>query len=167
MDNSEKTEILKHSMDRYDHYYDSVNNKGNLYLSINTFIIGGVITGYYAIKENIDEDSHVILFVWITLLLSLLSLICTIRAILPYLSKKNKSNTGSLLYFSDVANTSLKDFKDRYTNLKTDDKYNEYLTQVHLLSIGLKKKFRRLAMATYFLGGSLITILIIAIKILK
>lgn len=34
---TEKIETLKHTMDRYDHNYDSVNNKTNVFLTLNTF----------------------------------------------------------------------------------------------------------------------------------
>ncbi len=58
----EKIEILKHTIDRYDHYFDSINNKGNLFLTLNTFLLGGMITGYYSIKDNIVGQNDIIFF---------------------------------------------------------------------------------------------------------
>ncbi len=37
-------ERLIFCINRYDHYYDSVNNKSNVFLVISTFIVGGLIT---------------------------------------------------------------------------------------------------------------------------
>ena len=34
---------LKYTINRFDHYFDSVNNKSAVYIAINTFITGGII----------------------------------------------------------------------------------------------------------------------------
>lgn len=60
MQAEKKIEMLRHTMDRYDHYYDSVNNKGNLFLTLNTFLLGGIITGYYSVKSDISEQFDVL-----------------------------------------------------------------------------------------------------------
>ena len=61
----EKVEMLKHTMDRYDHYYDSINNKSNLFLALNTFLLGGIVTGYYSIKNEIACGFDILFFVWV------------------------------------------------------------------------------------------------------
>ncbi len=82
LENKEKLEMLKHTMDRYDYYYDSVNNKGNLYLTLDTFLLGGIITGYYTIKETIAGRYDVLFFTWAGLLSCLLSICFTLWAII-------------------------------------------------------------------------------------
>ncbi len=167
LENKEKIETLKHTMDRYDHYYDSVNNKGNLYLTLCTFLLGGIITGYYAIKETIVGRCDVLFFTWIGLLSCLLSICFTLWAIVPYLSKKADGSNGSVLFIGDVSNVSFQRFKQLYTDMNYENRYEDYLKQVHLLALGLQKKFRRLQIATYLLCGCFICIIIIGFKILK
>jgi hypothetical protein len=160
-----KIEMLKHSIDRYDHYFDSINNKGNLFLTLNTFLLGGIITGYYSIKDNINGEIDVIFFVWIALILCLLSIGTTLLAIIPYISKQADCVSGSVLNFNNVANISLGSLKLMYENLTEDKKYEDYLEQSHLLAKGLQKKFSYLKIATCLLGGCFNCIIIIGIKI--
>jgi len=164
---NDKIEMLKHTMNRYDHYYDSINNKGNLYLTLNTFLFGGVITGYYAIKESISGQCDILFFAWICLICCLLSLGLTLWAITPHISKQAGRNNGSVLFFGDVSNFSFESFKKKYDEMTEDKIYEDYLQQVHLLASGLYKKFRRLQWATYLLGLCFFCILIIGFKILK
>src|SRR4051812_3672312 len=114
---NDKIEILKQTAGRYDHYYDSVNNKGNLYLTLNTFLFGGMITGYYSIKESLVGRSDVIFFVWTGFIFCLLSIAFTLWAIIPYLSKQADSINGSVLYFGNVSGISFTSFKKIYEEM--------------------------------------------------
>ena len=163
----EKIQMLVHTMDRYDHYYDSINNKGNLFLTLNTFLLGGIITGYYGIKNLLQSGSDIILFVWIGLICCLLSLGFTLWAIMPYLNKQCDSVNGSVINFGNVSNITFESFTSMYGNITDEKRYRDYLHQVYLLACGLQKKFSRLKVATYLLGGCFISIIVIGIKILK
>lgn len=163
----DKIDTLKHTMDRYDHYYDSINNKGNLFLTLNTFLLGGMITGYYSIKAEIANQCGVKFFVWIGLICCLLSLGYTLWAIIPYLNKQADRVNGSVINFSNVSNISFNDFKQMYSHITDKKRYEDYVHQVYLLACGLQKKFGRLKTATYLLAGCFICIIIIGIKILK
>ncbi|MDP1814029.1 MAG: DUF5706 domain-containing protein [Leadbetterella sp.] len=164
---SEKMDTLKHTIDRYDHYYDSINNKGNLYLTLNTFLLGGMITGYYSIKDSITNQYIITVFIWLGLIFCLLSLGFTLLAIIPYLNKQSDSINGSIINFGNVSNISFESFKQMYVNVTDEKRYEDYLHQVYLLACGLQKKFSRLKTATYLLGGCFICIIIIGIIILK
>ena len=164
---SDKMDTLKHTMDRYDHYYDSSNNKGNLFLTLNTFLLGGMITGYYSIKDTIANECGVTLLVWVGLICCLLSLGYTLWAIIPYLNKQADSVNGSAINFGNVSNISFESFKLMYFNVTDEKRYEDYVHQVYLLACGLQKKFSRLKTATYLLGGCFICIIIIGIKILR
>ena len=163
---SEKIEALKHTMNRYDHYYDSVNNKGSLYLALNTFLFGGIITGYYAINENIAGRWDILLFAWIGLICCLLSILFTFWAIFPYINKQAGCVNGSVLFFGNVSNLSFSSFKKMYEEMSEEKLHEDYMQQVHLLSLGLQKKFCKLQIATYLLGGCFLCIIIIGINIL-
>lgn len=164
---SEKIEMLKHTMDRYDHYYDSINNKGNLFLTLNTFLLGGIVTGYYSIKNQIVCSFDILFFVWAGLILCVLSIGFSLWATVPYLSKQADSRNGSVIYFGNVANVSFQSFKQMYNDVSEGKRYEDYLQQLYLLALGLQAKFRRLQIATYLLGGCFLCIIIIGFKILK
>ena len=163
----EKTETLKHTMDRYDPYFDSVNNKANVFLTLNTFLLGGIVTGYYSIKDQIVCGFDILFFVWAGLILSLLSIAFSLWATVPYLSKQADSINGSVVYFGNVANVSFQSFKQMYCDMTDEKRYEDYLQQVHLLALGLQSKFYRLKIATYLLGGCFACIIIIGFKILN
>ncbi|MEC5172180.1 Pycsar system effector family protein [Chryseobacterium nepalense] len=163
----EKIEILKHTIDRYDHYFDSINNKGNLFLTLNTFLLGGMITGYYSIKDNIIGQNDIIFFVWIALILCLLSIGATLLAIIPYVNKQADCVNGSVLNFNNVANLSYASFKRMYEDLTELKKYEDYVEQSYLLAKGLQKKFSKLKTATYLLAGCFACIIYIGLKILN
>ena len=158
--------MLKHTMDRYDHYYDSINNKGNLFLALNTFLLGGITTGYYSIKNEIACGFDIHFFVWLGLFFCLLSIALSLWATIPYLSKQSDSINGSIIYFGNIANLSFQSFKQMYSDMTDEKRYEDYLQQVHLLALGLQKKFCRLQIATYLLGGCFLCIIIIGFKIL-
>ncbi len=164
---NEKIETLKHTMDRYDHYYDSINNKGNLILALNIFLLSGIITGYYSIKGEVVCGFGILFFMWSGLLFCLLSIACSLWATLPYLSKQSDRINGSVIYFGSVANLSFQRFNQKYSEMTDENRYEDYLQQVHLLAIGLQKKFRRIQIATYLLGGCFFCITIIGLIILK
>jgi hypothetical protein len=167
LDKKGKLETLKHTIDRYDHYYDSVNNKGNLYLTLGTFLLGGIITGFYSIKDTIADRNDILFFLWFGLLTCVVSLILTLWATSPYLSRKKDNPNGSVLFFGDVSSFSFQSFSKMYLNVNEEGIYEDYLKQVHLLALGLQKKFYRLQIASYLLIGCFICISIIGFKILK
>ena len=136
---TEKIETLKHTMDRYDHYYDSVNNKTNVFLTLNTFLLGGIVTGYYSIKDQIVCGFDILFFVWAGLILCLLSIAFSLWATVPYLSKQADSVNGSVIYFGNVANVSFQSFKQMYSDMTDEKRYEDYLQQVHLFSFSTIK----------------------------
>lgn len=170
MDNisiAEKINTLKHTMDRYDHYYDSVNNKANVFLTLNTFLLGGIITGYYSIKDKLECGFDLYFFVLTGLILCILSIGFSLWATMPYLSKQADSINGSVIFFGNVANVSYQSFKQMYCDMTDEKRFDDYLQQVYLLSIGLQNKFFRLKIATYLLGSCFVCIIIIGYKILN
>lgn len=162
----EKTDMLKHTMDRYDHYYDSVNNKCSLYLTLTTFLFGGIITGYYTIKDDLICTQSIVVLIWISLSACLISIYYVIRAIIPYVSKHKTGEKISVLNYSCVAGITDTEFKDIYEAMTEKKQMKDYLNQVQLLAKGLQKKFFYLCMASYFLIAVFICITIIGIKIL-
>lgn len=79
-----KNEELKYVIGRYDHYFDSVNNKGNLYLSINTFILGGVIAGYFSLEKTYHFGVGILAIFVFTLTANMIAIVLTLLAIKPH-----------------------------------------------------------------------------------
>lgn len=43
---------------RYDHYYDSVNNKSNVFLTLSIFVVGGLVAGYSTLMDKVACNSY-------------------------------------------------------------------------------------------------------------
>jgi len=132
-------------IERFDHFYDTVNNKSALFLAINTFIVGGLIAVYPSLLALADIGTWTNSIFTFIIIVGLVSILITLSAAIPFLSKPN----ASLLYFESIATRSLGDFKTEMSSLLTDHFENDYATQVHELSVGLRNKFRRLQWAGY------------------
>lgn len=160
MNINEKIESLKHTIDRYDHYYDSINNKGNLYMAINTFLIAGIITGYCSIKDDYQINFLDNLFVGLAILSTLISVLYTLKAIIPYMNSCDKKNNTSLLNYTAISSLEINDFKSSFSELSEQFLYEDYTIQTYQLAKGLQLKFTFLKCATYALGSSFIFILL-------
>jgi len=135
---------LIYTISRFDHYFESVNNKTAVYIAINTFILGGILAGYVNIDKYIIE--HVNLFniiLSIILLLGLCSLIILTYASIPFFSKK----PNSLFYFGTIGSQSKDDFIEASKKYENKDELKDLRSQVHVLAKGLNTKFVRLQLS--------------------
>ena len=160
-----RLEEAKFIIGRFDHYYDSVNNKGNLYLFLNTFILGGMISGYHALDKLYQFECIYKYILFSASLVNLSSIIFTLFAIQPFFSKRPKNNTGSLYYFGNIAVKSISDYKKVLTKASEKTLESDAVKQVHALAIGLKKKFERIRIASMLIGIQAIIILIFILLI--
>lgn len=163
----EKNEMLKQVIGRYDMYYCSVNNKGSLYLSINTFILGGVLTGFFALSTKSNFGAGINLLFIFTLIANLGAIICTLLAINPYVNKKKDNSIGSLLFFGDVAEYHEKPYNKMWDELDENKWYDDQKKQAQLLAHGLTKKFKKLTCATWFIVAQVILVVVFGIIILS
>lgn len=149
-----KYEHTKFIIERFDHYYDTVNSKGSFYIGINTFILGGICAGYITLYDKMHAPISLWLWVFLFLLFvfCISSTLCTIRAITPY-SKDNHSgiNKPSLMYFGGIAKHELCYFKEKFNEQDDQATLNDVIQQAHSLAKGLEKKFKYLKWASYFL----------------
>jgi len=146
----EKKEEIKFIIGRFDHYYDSVNNKGNLYLAVNTFILGGVLSGYLSLDAKCHFGNEVLLMLVIALGLNLVSFYFTLKAVNPFLSRKQ--NTPSMLYFGDVSNASEAYTIEYWENISDMTLLDDLIMQYRILAAGLFTKFKWLQKATGFIA---------------
>ena len=77
-------ERLKFCIERFDHYYDSTNNKSAVFLAIGTFVLGGLIAGYPYIVENVSCSAWVYGSYYLSVILALIALIIVLWAATPY-----------------------------------------------------------------------------------
>ncbi len=148
----EKYEHAKFVIERFDHYYDSVNNKGAFYIGLNTFLLGGLFIGFVSLYQQIAKPEYL----WIMLIsfavCSVISTVSTILAINPFLlSGKKRNRNRSLIFFGSVAEYQ----KDNYVNtfLSQDNEriLNDTVTQTYFLAKGLTLKYKHLKLAGYLL----------------
>lgn len=167
MEKKEKIEQLKFIVGRYDHYYDSVNNKGNVYLTLNTFLLGGMVAGFYSFINNNTVTCCLMILMALTIILNLVSITTALWAVKPYLNKPKDNENGSLMFFGDVAYYPYNLYQNLFAALDEEKNYADFVKQTHLLAIGLKNKFSLMKTSTYFLGGQILLLTIIGLIILN
>ena len=138
-------ERLEYTVNRLDHYYDSVNNKTAVYIAINTFITGGAITLLTQIQKLLYKENWLLLSLASIIVLGVISLILLALASMPYFSPK--SDIESLYYFASIGQKRSEEFYELSKNQSKKDDLNDLRNQVFILSKGLKSKFKKLKWA--------------------
>jgi len=171
MDDKERIEQGKFSIQRYDHYYDTVNNKSAFFIGLNTFILGGICTGYVTLYKEIAFTSWLYFFTGVHLACCLGSILYTLLAMTPFTKDKySNDNSTSLLFFGGVAKHTHSHFHQKFLLLDEPTFLEDITKQIHCLSKGLDQKFSRLKIASYFLISQftlLIPFIYLLIKNLK
>lgn len=146
---------LKYTINRFDHYFESVNNKTAVYIAINTFLMGGVIAGYSSVSDYIDVYVDIFnIILCIQLATGLITLIILVYASIPYFTEKSES----LFYFDSIGSISKEDFLIQTKKYEKKDEINDLRNQVYTLSKGLNKKFTRLKISGRLLVFQFITL---------
>lgn len=137
-------ERLLFCIGRYDHYYDSVNNKSAVFLGLSTFIVGGLSAGYFALPNLVNCTSWIYMLMIILILIGIVIMVTVILAATPFLGK----NANSLLSFGDISCQSHGDYCAKsQQSISDDDELADLRTQVHQLACGLTAKFAKLKIA--------------------
>lgn len=144
---AEKDRLL-YSISRFDHYFDSVNNKSAVYLAMNTFLLGGIITGYISVQEHVCQLRTLFnILLTIEMLLGIIGLLIITAASIPYFSKES----DSLYYFGGIGSMSKEKFFECSKDLGKKDELRDLRNQVHTLSQGLNMKFTRLKISGWLI----------------
>jgi len=159
---SEK-ERLKFCIGRYDHYYDSINNKSNVYLTLNLFILGGLITSYVTVMNSVWYYWLIPCLLIISIAISLINMIIIVLASRPYLT----SETDSLLFFQSVNNMGLSEFKTRSQSELEAQEMNDLRIQTFQLAVGLKSKFKKLYIVGNLFALQILVFIPLILLILK
>jgi len=152
-------EEAKFIIGRYDHYFESINNKCNLYLAINTLIIGAVMTGFPVLDKQKHFEGIMTYLPVAILLLSLIAILITLFITNPFL----KNGSSSVLFFGEVSKSKRSDYVEIIKNISEGDITEDFIIQIHELARGLVSKFRKLRAVTVLLGFELALIIWFAI----
>lgn len=167
MDAKEKTELLKYNIGRYDHYFDAINNKGNVYLALMTFLLGGNVTAFITADHTkpCDQTAWVIFF--ITLSVQLTGIVLTLLSLKPFLKSGTRKLDTSVLFFSDVATLAFDEFNTLLNKSTVDTIYEDAAKQAHQLAKGLCYKYKLLNRATYIIGLQILLIVVLGLLLIK
>lgn len=167
MDNSKKIEQLRFVINRFDHFTEGANSKGNFLLAFCGLIFGFIASNFkdiIALNENSYQTGTSFLLVSL-LILSLISIFLIILAVSPFLKNTNSSskNYHSLIFFNSIAETTEKEFICKVKNQKEKELIHDLSKQAHIISKGLQTKHSRIGWSLKSLIFQLFLILIIII----
>lgn len=163
MNKSEKERLL-FNIGRFDHYYDSINNKIAVYIAINTFLLGGMIGTYFTISSKLTICKSSIEFLIILLtLVGLLTIAVLIYTSIPFLGFKS----SSLYYFGTISKNTFDEYKEKSRKCDEKEDLNDLREQVYYLSQGLSKKFTILRITGQSMLCQVIMLIIVSLLIFK
>lgn len=145
----EKIEKLEYKINRFDGFYENINNKGNAFLTINTIIIAGIAA---LLGSDITLSCFMKVLVVLISITGMLSITCTLLAILPY----RKTNSKSMLYYGSIAKQSENQFKTDFDSTNHNTDLDDKISQVYVLAVGLDSKFKKLTTAGILIGLELL-----------
>jgi hypothetical protein len=162
--NNNERDRLLYTVNRFDHYFESVNNKTAVYLAMNTFILGGIITGYISFQDYVIHCRDLFNILLISqMFLGVAALLIVTNASTPYFSKRS----DSLYYFGGIGSLTKENFDLCSKKSDTNSDMTDLRNQVHVLSVGLTSKFKKLRVSGWLIFSQfllLIPIIIILIK---
>lgn len=159
-------EHSKFIIDRFDHYFDSVNNKGNYYLTLNAFLIGAVFTVFITFNPTIHFNNVLIGLMVVCILLSFASIIITLFAVNPFMKSGNSAKQQSLIFFGSISSMKEHEFIKDFNAQLLLDIQKDMLIQVYQLAGGLSSKYRKLNIAGWLVAAQFVIIVIVAISII-
>lgn len=163
-----KYDHAKFLIDRFDHYYDTVNNKGSFYIGLNTFILGGLCAGYISIENKVEQSFCFWVLLISIFILCITSIIYTISALSPFIKDNaNGDDIPSLIFFGGIAKHNLNTFLEKINNESIETMQDDMYRQVHCLANGLNSKFKKLKRVSYLLLLQFITIIGLFTYIIK
>lgn len=163
-----KIENLKFILARLDTYIESTQNKSNLYLVLNTIILGGVIT-IISVLKDLNCSWYLIVLLAIIAMASILSIIITLFVINPYI-KNSIEKEKSIFFFNDIASCSVLTNYEKLIEDNDDTKFvHDLCSQIYSIAKGLNSKYNKLKIVGYTIVGEffLLAIWIVTFLITK
>lgn len=165
MEESVEIEHSRYLLNRFDHYIEGANSKGNFLLAFGAVLCGFLITSFDEIIkfEHNKGESAVSFLLVATLLCGLASIGFTIAAVFPFLKTSNSSSKKyhSLVFFNSIAAMKEGQFLKEYKKQDNKKVRKDLTKQIFAISIGLKIKYVRISWAIRFVFLQLIFLMII------
>lgn len=145
------------------------DNKANIMISINTLIIGGIVT---ILMRKLDTNPHLIIPTFLLLTVSLVCIILAIRVTRPSLTEGKftkeevKQKKTNLLFFGNFYNMGLEDFSWGMKEMMYDRDYlyGSMIKDFYFLGQVLGRKYKYLRVCyTIFLIGLILSVIAFAI----
>jgi hypothetical protein len=161
----------RYVLNRFDHYIEGANSKGNFLLAFSAFLFGFIVTSF----NNIIELSNCKAENWTTgllvgiLVIGIISIGFTIAAVFPFLKTNNSSSKKyhSLVFFNSIADMKEEDFLTQHKEQKDKKICKDISKQIYAISKGLKTKYNRISWSIRLIFIQLFLLLtIIIIKVL-
>jgi hypothetical protein len=143
----DKIDHCRFIIGRYDHYYDSINNKSAFFLSLNTFVVAGIVAIVASKEDLFRQNDRLSCMMFLILILGFISIVLTLLAAIPYLKGKIDKDSWSLIFFCSISNQGFKEFTDKLASTSDSELEKDYACQAYLLASGLKYKFKMLKAA--------------------
>lgn len=143
-----KIETQKYIVNRLDNYIESSQNKSNLYLALNTIVLGGIITLISSRTESFTCILNLIL--GIIALLAFTSIIITLKVISPYL--KSNQEKKSIFFFHDISSVKQGDYYKTISEQSEEDLLRDLSEQTHTIAKGLNIKYSNLILIGWIIG---------------
>ena len=150
---------------RFDHYNDSVNNKGTYYLTLNAFLIGAVFTAYTVFDGTLHFNTVIVALMSLSVSLGFISIMATMFSIQPFLKSGESKKYQSLMYFGAISKMKEGEFMADFNGQNDEAVQNDLLVQIHKLAEGLCDKYNNLKIAGWAVAAQFAIIVIIAISI--
>ena len=128
---------------RYDHYYDTINNKSSVFLGLSTFIVGGLIAAYPSLVDLTNCNLLIHALMLVLLGVGIAIMIIVILASTPFQGE----DSDSIHYFGSVAKMTKDQFCNKSSQCSKEDELMDLRSQVQHLSYGLASKFTKLKWA--------------------
>lgn len=152
-----KLENLKFILTRLDTYIESSQNKSNLYLALNTIILGGVIT-IISVLDDLNCNQLLNFLLLLIAIASIMSILITLSAINPYM-KSSRGKEKSIFFFDDIAEcTSRSDYQRLLKDEVDNELIDDMCSQVYSVAKGLRVKYKRLRIVGYIIAGEFIVL---------
>jgi hypothetical protein len=161
-ENAEMKKKLKYTIERFDHYYESVNTKLTVFLafvSLNTGLVVSLINDNapLVLEGCLNKVLLAAIFLSGTVAIAML-----IYAALPYVKTKGDSN----YYFGSVGKKTLGEFQKAIKTSSRKSDEDDLIKQVHALASGLTKKYSLIRIAGQIILLQIVLEIILTLNIL-
>jgi|GEM_PF-5412587 hypothetical protein len=145
---------------RFDKYFDIVNTKGTVYLAINTFFIGAVLSNISNLDKSFNLTELTIATISLFLASCFISTFLVLLAINPFLKSGTKNGTASsIFYYGSIAEYEKDVFIKRLECIQNEELRSDVGGQLYCLAEGLKFKYNMLKWSGWVIIGEFLLLI--------